>query len=62
MRRTDCQPVVLNGVPVISSRATNLTAHPTRQEQGTTSHNVGDLWEETIAHWENAWIDIGGEG
>jgi len=62
MRRNDWQPVVLNGLPMPGSKAANPTGHPTRQEQGTTPHNLGDLWEETIAHWENAWIDLGGEG
>ena len=62
MRRTDCQPVVVNGMPLLSSRTASLSSHPTRQEQAVTPHGLGDLWEETTAHWENAWIDLGGEG
>jgi hypothetical protein len=47
---------------MLGSRSTNLSGYPARQEQGTTPHGLGDLWEETISHWENAWIDLGGEG
>jgi hypothetical protein len=44
------------------SKSTNCSGPLARQEQGTTHQGLGDLWEEAISHWENAWIDLGGEG
>ena len=62
MRRNDCQPIVPTGLPMPGSKSPNFSGPLARQEQGTAPHGLGDLWEEATSHWENAWIDLGGEG
>jgi hypothetical protein len=58
MRRTDTQRLASdNGTDLFAG-----TSYAWEAEQPTAGNQLGDLAEGCSPHWENAWIDLGGEG
>ena len=60
MRRTDVQPHAREVVSAYAEMSTPL-AHFAQAEQ-MPSHRFDELADSYSPAWENAWIDLGGEG
>jgi hypothetical protein len=62
MRRNDHQPVPPAGVPHLSFNTAVSSGGPARLEPCAAGPAGADHGDEAGTNWENAWIDLGGEG
>lgn len=62
MHRTDSPWLPLDAGSDFFSGLSNSAAHSPQCEQPSAANLCGDFGESYGPHWENAWIDLGGEG
>ncbi len=62
MRRIDSQRLPFEAGSGLFTGLSNPTVHSPQSEQPSAANPPGDFVEVCSPHWENAWIDLGGEG
>ncbi len=62
MRRIDSKSLPFDSGSDIFGELGDSRAHSPQSEQLSGAHPLGDFAEPGCHHWENAWIDLGGEG